>query len=345
MTVTLEDIAAKAGVSTAVVSQILRNHPNAKRFRSETRNRVLQVAEELQYRPNFFASQFHKQNRKMVMLCVANLDDFYFSSIAQAFEAEMARQGYNVLLSSLKDKDDVGYFDGILGSHGVLALAVVGMQSRSALPDDVLVDIAGRGVKVVTIGRHIESDRICQVIYDNKQGVHLAIDHLLEQKPEQLWLFGHKLTRNDELIDPLGRIDEALQYLSQVRPSLKKRILDLGDRPLVEAGNIVSETLVSRGKPDAVFCSTDWLAWETIHSLRESGLTVGKDVMVVGFNNDMLSRYIQPALTSVDIPYEDLGIQGARLLLEAYEERCQIGKKIWLPTDLVIRSSSVAVPE
>ena len=200
---------------------------------------------------------------------------------------------------------DVGYFDGILGSHGVLALAVVGMQSRSALPDDVLVDIAGRGVKVVTIGRHIESDRICQVIYDNKQGVHLAIDHLLEQKPEQLWLFGHKLTRNDELIDPLGRIDEALQYLSQVRPSLKKRILDLGDRPLVEAGNIVSETLVSRGKPDAVFCSTDWLAWETIHSLRESGLTVGKDVMVVGFNNDMLSRYIQPALTSVDIPYED----------------------------------------
>lgn len=342
MAVTLEDIAKRAGVTQAAVSEIVRNHPNAQRFRPETRERVLKIARQLDYRPHFFASQIRAENRKLAMLCVASLNDFFAAQIAQAFESVLSNQTYNLLVSSLVNKQDSDFYSGILGPQGIMALALVGYSSKRHFPDARLKALIKQDVRVVTIGRDTEVEGVTQIVYNNAEAVEKALAHLLERVPKRIWLFGKNLSgEGRQIVDPLCRIGTGVAYLEKHAPETEMEVVNLQGYS-EQAQQLISERLADQPTPDAIFCETDWLGWGTINALHEAGLQPGKDVAVVGFNDDLFSRYTQPGLTSVRIPCRDLGETAARTLIEIYEGRQKPGERILLPTELIIRGSSQA---
>ncbi len=341
MGITLEDIAKRAGVTQAAVSEIVRNHPNAQRFREETRKRVLQLAAELNYRPHFFASQIRAENRKMAMLCVPSLKDIFAAEVAQAFEGVMAERGYSLMLSSMVNHDDA-FYDGVIGPHGLMALAVVGRGSTLRFSDERLQELAEQGVKIVTIGRDVNDPTITQVTYDYRDGVSRLVDHLWEQGARRFWLLGRHQTANGDADKLRDRLETANDCLAGKSGS-NVRIVDLEDRPEHEAGALIADALKADDRPDAVVCASDWLAWESCRTFREAGLTVGKDVAVSGFNDDAFSRFHVPSLTTIRVPREELGRQGGTQLIEAYEGHTNPGNQTRLKVELVIRDSSKLV--
>ena len=162
--VILDDIAKRAGISKAAVSEILRNHPNAKRFRKETREKVHLIAQEMNYKPNFFTSQIRRKNRKLIMLCLHRLSDPYVSCIAETFEHVLAGRGYNLLVSPSANRRDVEFYENVLGQHGIMGLVVVGSSTMRGLDvqtDKCLAEVCScLGWDVVGIAaRRIDRDK------------------------------------------------------------------------------------------------------------------------------------------------------------------------------------------
>lgn len=343
MGTTLTDVAEQAGVSLAAASQILRHHPTASRFKEETRLRVLETARRLNFRPNFFASQIMQQNRKLIMLCVWDLADSYAAAIGSAFEQAAAERGFPLLVSALANKQDAAFYDSALGPQGILAVGVVGYASRILLPDSKLIEWAGSGVHVAAIGRPIDSEAVSQVIYDDAAGVVSALDHLLGAGARRIWVLGTRTKRQTRVGSLDVRRDVAVAHLNRL--GIACQVLEY-DWVVPESGHqAIAAALAGHSPPpDAVFCVTDVLALGCMSALREAGLMPGRDVAVVGYNDDIGSRHMYPPLTSVRIPVQSLGRHAAQLLIDRYEGREATVAKVILNTQLIPRESSRLSP-
>lgn len=340
MAVNLDDIAREASVSKAVVSEILRDHPNAMRFSKATRERVCQVARDLRYRPNYFASQIRAQNRKLVMLSLCSLHDPFAANIAQHFERIMTNYGYNFLInvtSKLKNDD---FYNQILGEHGILGLVVVGYSTKQFMSDELLLSLADKGVKILTIGRPVESDKIAQIYYDNIAAVKQILDYLLNQNAKRYWLLEKTDDLDMALADSFGinRSVVAMNYLKKFNLPDKPIIIECSSAPQ-DAEEAVMRALKLYPLPDAIFCQSDYSAWGAIKALTDAGVKVGRDVAVTGFNNNELSTFFKPTLTTIDIPQKTLATKGVEMFLEIYKGgECEV-RKVILPTELIIRES------
>ena len=321
MAVTISQVAQQCGKSITTVSHVLRRGQRADQYPEATRRLVWQAAEELEYRPNLFASQMHQRNRKVIMLCFGGLEDPYAATIAGAFGLAAAEKGYGVFAGPLAYGEESRFYEGMLGGHGILALAVIGYTSAGKLPDERLVELAEDGVRVVSIGRPVASGQVSQVLYDNEAGVRSALDYLLEQGAQRFWLLGGNENPGEASGIAGQRIQMAEQYLRQkavqdspvlVPPRSGSSGPDRGQLAIADA-------LAQRPAPDAIFCGADPLAWGCIRGLADAGVQAGRDVAVVGFNDNAPSEHMTPSLTTVRIPMMTLGQLGANLLIDVYE--------------------------
>lgn len=340
MAVTLRDIAERAGVSVAVVSQVLRDLPAAQRFRPETRNRIVQAAADLDFKPNFFAARIQGQNRKVVMLCVGALYDPYAGAIAHAFGNAISEQGYSLLVSALDRKESAAFIQDAVGPHGILMLAVVGYSSRSMLPDPLLETFARHGVHVVTIGRPAPTNKISEVTYDNRAAMENVVAHL-PQTAQRIWLLGKPETE-----DPAGaappRCVATVEAIARLRPTARvSTIEEVPAATSAESSRLTIEAaLRTFPPPDAVICFYDQSALGVIRALTQAGLQVGRDVAVTGFNDDPVSAFLSPPLTTVRIPVEELGRRAAQVLIDRFSKRLRSPARIKVETTLMERESS-----
>jgi DNA-binding LacI/PurR family transcriptional regulator len=232
--------------------------------------------------------------------------------------------------------------ESILGPHGIMALGVIGYASAPRLPKARLEELAAEGVRIVSIGRPVSSRLISQVLYDNTGGVRAAIDHLIALGARRVWLLG----ADGGTVDPhnvsmirLAAAARVLRRRSNVAPPVflapdVKLAARAGARRAVESA------LARNPPPDAIFCAADALACGCLRALENAGLRAGSDVAVIGYNDDPTSEYLSPALTTVRIPVEALGREGANLLIDAIEGRRPAGTRMTMKTELVIRQSA-----
>lgn len=137
------------------------------------------------------------------------------------------------------------------------------------------------------------------------------------------------------------RCELALKHLKAISFAGDVAALNLdADEPGPLRGKRVVEAALAAGKaPDAVFCFTDDMAWGCVQALTEAGMRPGEDVAVVGFDDEPVSAYMTPALTTVHIPARDMGRDAARLMLDLIEGRRKEAAKITLPTKLMERKT------
>src|SRR5699024_4256574 len=140
-----------------------------------------QTAQQMNYRPNFFASGLSGKQPKILMLCLSHLQDHWASTIAAAFENEASLHGYRVLISAFHDKENPLEFSReILGPQGVSAMAILG-HNTNKLTDIAIDNLLNDGVHIVTVGREIDDKRVGQILIDNEDGVRQAANHFYNQ--------------------------------------------------------------------------------------------------------------------------------------------------------------------
>lgn len=337
----LKDIAEKAGVSVSTVSRVI-NSPDGSFATAEVRDRVWQVIRETGYTPNNVARQLRMgetSKRSMPTKTIACVfgrartpaDNPFFSEVVRAIEQQALKMGYVVVaVYTLLDFQNKALLEKVasVSTDGVIVVGRFDERMRAFFEHTYRY--------LVYTGLNAMDSDIDQVISDGYAAAEAAIRYL--------YSLGHRR------IGYIGETDEEVRY-----DSYRDTLRDLGltydaslvcSCPLEKKGGFEGASRMlanAKKKPTAVFCANDITAIAVIQCFMQAGLKVPEDISVMGIDNIDVAQYMNPMLTTVEVPKMELGKNAVRLLIDRIENGKTIPMTIKLPYRLIVRES-VAPP-
>jgi DNA-binding LacI/PurR family transcriptional regulator len=327
---TIADVADRAGVSIATVSRVLNR---TTRVSEETATRVQKAIDELGFVPQAAARHLASRKTSTLGLLLPEVSSEFFFPILRGIEAATRQAGFDLLIAiQPEEQAHQANARSPLGIHNTDGLLIFGdladspslaQFSRLNFPVVLLYHAAPPGSGITSIE------------VENKNGARRLVSHLIEV---------HGARRIAFLRGPDGNEDSAWRE-NGYRLALADHGLEF-DPGLVEAGNfeqqggrMAIETLLKKGvRFDAVFAGDDGTAIGALAALNQAGLRVPEDVAVVGFDDILPSRYLNPPLTTVRAPTEQVGHEAVMQLVRRIHTG-QADAEVLLPTELVIRQS------
>lgn len=333
--VSLKDIAAAAGVSFQTVSKAL----NGKgRMAPGTRRRVLDVAASLGYVPNGLARGLLNQATGTVGVLTADFSDTTLAQIVVGIEREARRRGYSVIVGSLDEagSDWSSYLRVLLERRvdGIILNAPVLEHERSV--GAVLPAV----LPVVSLNRIGGVPQASRVFADAFGGARMAVRHLTALGHRRIGMVTGKRSR------AVTRLRERAyrQTMREVGAAVSPSLIEEGDWE-VEGGYRAAHRLVDR-RPDltALYVQNDMMAIGVLAALHERRIDVPRDCSVIGCDDLPIAARTIPPLTTVRVPFHDLGESAMRLLVEHLGETDREPEQVTLPLELVYRASTGPAP-
>lgn len=350
MAVTLKDVAARAGVSTATVARVI--HENGY-VSAATRERVFLALRESGYRLNVVAQGLRRQ-RTMTLGHIIHgmLPNPFFAEVAIGVEHAAAEEGYNVLLFNARD--DLSRERA--GVETLLARRVDGIIFTTALHADNVRLALEADVPAVEVEKPLY-DEAASVVVDNYTGVRAAIMHLLELGHREIGYIGEPVAALPGAID--GRVDRVVRerfdgYADALRsagvPVAPSRIVlgdyvhDPGWRDVTTGADYMRRLLDQAPGITAIFAASDVLAAGSLQALYERHARVPDQMSVVGFD-DTFAKHLAPPLTTVRQPMFEMGAAAANLAIRALSEGWPpTPTRQWCTATLIVRGSTGPVP-
>ncbi len=322
----MEDVAAAAGVSRALVSLVMRDSPQVS---AKARSAVLDAAAQLGYRRNLAASNLAARRTMTIGLLLNDLHNPWYAEIADGIHTTAERAGYQVILATGRRSPAVESraADAFLASR-VDGIIVAGCR----LPLARLTEIA-REVPVVSAGRSLSGATLGSVSADDAEGTRLAIEHLYQ--------LGHRRIAHVDGGRGAASAPRRAGYLAAMRS------LGLGEHTQViagdfteEAGNRAGQRLLREGRvPTGIFAANDLSAVGVMDALERAGLAVPGDVSVVGYDNTAFAALNHIGLTTIDQPRNRMGRVAATMLLESLHGEDAL-THVQMRPQLVVRTTS-----
>lgn len=329
---TLQDVAKRAGVSTATVSKVLSNTPY---FTAKTRDKVMRAVDELGYVPNLAARALSTGKTNVIAVVFPYVYDGIFKDplvmhILEGIESECTQTDYNILLSTprLTEEGVAPQFNQLLSSgyiDGVIAIDNVPLASVG----DAAIK---KNIPTVVIG-YTENDYF--VYSDDYGGGQQLMEHVLA--------LGHKdiaiITVPDSMNHAIERrIDGIKSVLDKHGIDFDALPCELGDFSTAGGAKAMQNILSQNAKVTAVVCLNDRMAIGAIQQIYQAGLHVPDDITVVGYDNIASSEIATPPLTTIDQQAVELGREATKMLIDVLGDNCPEAKV--LPTHLIVRESS-----
>lgn len=325
----IKDVADEAGVSTATVSHVINNT----RFVSDAvRSRVTRAIELFQYHPNAHARSLASGKSRILGLVISDIANPFFPELVKAIEAAAFERGYDVVLSNTN-------YDTERTSHYVrrfIERQVAGVALMTSELDQKLIDeLARRKVSVVfldagTVGLHSSNLRV-----DYEEGIKQAMLHLVALGHRRIAFIGG----TPHLRSAQRRLEAFQGQIQQVFPDAREKIY-YGDFKIEGGKRAILEMLAEKELPTAIICANDLTALGAISELRAAGISVPRDVSIIGFDDIAFASLIEPSLTTVSLPRLELGRRAVEALMETLADPNREGVEIKIPTNLVIRKST-----
>ena len=336
----IKQIAKAAGVSVATVSRVL-NHPES--VAPKTREKIQKIIDEEEYTPNWFAQGLNfKKTRTIGLVLPQNINSANME-VANAVEEVARQKGYITLICNIeKDPRREKEYINQLMTRKVDGLILL----YSTLNEEYASWIEEENVPAVLIGETRARDNWDSVFVDCRAGAAEMTAHLIECGHRRIAMLCGK--------DPEPEAKAMLQGYKNV---LKASGIKVDETLIyqvnnnIEGGYIGMKKMIGRlpKKPDAVFASSDEIAFGAMDALKEMKLRVPEDIAVAGFGNDRMSSLMEPKVTTVELPYRKMGIYGARMLFDQIEEKeakkepkaekRRRARKIQLQTKMRVRKS------
>ncbi|PYI54444.1 LacI family DNA-binding transcriptional regulator [Paenibacillus flagellatus] len=329
MTVTIKDIARMAGVSHTTVSRALNDSPL---IHEETKRKIRAIAERLDYTPNYSA--------KSLVLSRSYHIGLFFSTLSTGTSSNFFQQtvkgvhgaihsAYHLIVNAIDDYE--GNFSAVTRKtfDGVIVM------SQSDRDEAFIRYVHDKGIPLVVLNRNAERLSPVNVLADDRAGVYRIVEHMIRQGHRTIAIIEGKQTfkssqaRKDGYLEALGRYGIAADARYQA----------VGGYTLEGGYRAMKELLRTSPLPTAVFCSSDEMAVGAMKAIAEHGLTVPGDISVGGFDDDVFSAFLSPALTTVKRPVETISRIGAEKLLRDIERGSPAKETVYVDTELVIRDS------
>lgn len=321
MRVTLKDVASHAGVDVATVSRALNNSYGV---RDSTRQRILAVAGKLQYHPNRIARGLATGRSRTLALVISDIRNPFFAEFARGAEDTAYAAGYDLLLcnSDLNPGKQIHYVRSLLGKR----VEGIVMNTVSTLSREFQEELIGSGVPVVLLNKPLAIGGFSTVTADNFQGGKLAGQYLIR--------LGHRSIAH--LTGPSAHSNlreraKGFLHACKSAPCRVNPIVIRSNQSSQGGYDMVQKLLSTHQEFTALFTGNDAIAFGAIRALREHGLSIPKDISVIGFDNVEIDSVIQPPLTSIHQPRYEMGEAALGILLKSARHR-----EGWVPEHHVL---------
>lgn len=331
----MKDIARMANVSRTTVSFVLNNRMDIK-ISEKTRKKVLGIAKQLDYYPHAIAKSLVKKHSKTLGLVWCEelssiFSDMLIPQVILGINNVALKKDYKILIQYIeKNKNKDNYYH-LAREKRIDGIILSGPRSD----DKEILKLKEEDFPIVLIGQADKGDFSCSDI-NNVEASKKIVNHLISH--------GHKR---------IAIITNApLNYTaSKLRLKGYKKALEDGkinfNEEMIGTGNFTSKSgyraaqnlLSLKEPPTAIFVASDVVAFGAMDAIKKKGLRIPEDIALVGFDNINLSEYVDPSLTTINLPAYDIGMNAANLLINIIEGEEKKNRKIILNADMIIRRS------
>ncbi len=332
--VTINDIAAKLGISIATVSRAL-NDDTA--VRPNTKKKILEMAESLNYRTNNFAKSLRVKQTKTIGVIIPKINSHFMSSVISGIESITTIEGYGLIISQSAESIE----NEIRNTKTMFSNRVDGLLvslSYETANIHHFEPFRKKNTPVIFFDRTFETNDYLNIQIDNRKAAYKLTEHLIQQNCKRIAHITGALKRdvyNERLIGFKAALkDHKLKFHEEYLFSNKLN--------MDEGAEVARKILRLKQMPDAIFGANDDCTVGCLLELKKAGVKIPEDIAMAGFNNDPITKVVEPNLTTVNYPGFDMGVISARTLINSIKEKKASFQEnsIILNTELIIRESS-----
>jgi LacI family transcriptional regulator len=329
MTITIKDVARKAGVSTATVSRVFNNIGPVD---EKTRKRVQEVARSLRYTPNAVGRSLSTKRTDAIGLLLPDLHGEFFSEVIRGADQTAQQSRFHLLVSSSHNhRDEIeaalkvmsGRVDGLI----IMSPQIDAQTLKTNLP---------KSLPVVLLNCFVDGVSFDSLNIDNFGGARAMVQHLIHHGHQRIAI----IKGSEKNLDAEERLRGYRQALGEAGAE-RSETLEISGNFSEESGyEAAKKILAISPRPTAIFASNDSMAVGALSALREIGADIPAEMALAGFDDIPIARFLSPTLTSVRVSISDLGAVAIQKLVHAIREKNVHAKQhLMIPTGLALRES------
>ena len=330
----IRDIAKISGVGVSTVSRVLNNHPDVK---ESTREKVLAVIKESNYVPNNSARILKQNNTKNIGVLVKGVFNPFFSELINVMGSKINDNKYTMILQQNdygleQEIENVISFVKEKRLQGIICLGgnFIGLNDDSF--KNINVPIVLTSVNTVS---PITSEKYSTVGISNLDAAYEATSYLIQKGHKNIALM---LGEKNDFCVSWWRYKGYVKALEENDISFNHENLIIGDYDSTVSYNVTKELLKKRKDITAIFAISDFMAIGAAKAVTDSGLMVGKDISIIGFDGMDVSCYYNPGITTIKQPKKEMAEKSVELLFDLLKGKCE-NKRVLLNTQLIERES------
>jgi DNA-binding LacI/PurR family transcriptional regulator len=328
--INLKALASLLELSQTTISLVLNDSPAAKSIPASTRERIFEAARKFNYRPNYFARSLRQSRSMSIAVLAPDLSEGYFTLVMNGVQTALIEAHYFYFTANhYWDPELIKEYPRRLIERAVdgFLLLNTGADFHSPLP-------------VVAISAHTPAAGVSNLVLDHMEAAEIALSHLHALGHTRIAMMKGPEIIPDSEFRWAAILDVARRYGITAGPDLLLHIPANDGSP--QSGYLAVKELLARTRNfTAIFCFNDIAAIGAIRALKDAGLSVPEDVSVIGFDDILGASYHTPSLTTVRQPLEEMGREGARILLERIANpHREFTPEVVMQPQLIVREST-----
>lgn len=332
----LKDLASRLGVSIATVSRALRN---SHEVGDEMKQRVQQLAKELNYRPNPFAQSLRKEAPHIIGVVLPNLVTHYYAAVLAGIEEYARTEGYTVI-SANSNEDHVLEEKAIDNFINLHVEGIIACLAQDTTDYSHFKEIYEMGIPLVFFARTCLPELFSQVVADGDVAAYHATQHLIDTGSRRIAFIG-----GPNHLDMVRRRKHGyLQALRDNRIPIDRELVKCGTINSDFARAAMAEMLDMDNRPDAVIAFNDIITFAAFDEIKRKGFRIPDDVAIIGFTDGASAEFVTPRLSVVADRAGEQGMKSCELLMRAIKGDKRIYRVV-VPMELCIRESSDKIPK
>ena len=332
--ITIYDIAKVLNISPATVSRGLKDHPG---IRKDTKKRILHAAHKMGYQQNTFASNLRRKSSNTIGVIVPRLDSNFMSSAIAGMVKVANGAGYNLIISQSQEsaKKEIASTKTMFNSRVDGLLISLSAETMNFEHFGILFN---KHIPIIFFDRVAEFPNCTSIVINNERAGYDATAHLIEQGCKKIVHITGNLHRNVYA----DRLKGYKNALAEKQIAFDSSLLFSNNLSDTAGAEVAKEILKMSPLPDGVFAANDTSAVACIRELKQARIKIPQDIAVVGFNNDPISKVIEPNLTTINYPGEEMGELAATTLINGLKNPSASNlNTMVIRHELIVRQSSL----
>lgn len=333
MKVTIKDVAHRANVSIATVSRVFNGYTD---ISEATKKRVMAIAQEMDYSPNMAARTLSSKSQKTIALILNELNISRKSTmpmevLSGVYKYTESSNCEFVFYGTSDTKQKEKSFRQFCNEHNITGVVMQGLK----VTDPYYKELSKTKIPTVVIDMEIDNNRVGSVSIDNEWAAKEAVDYLIEIGHQEIAMLNGSLEANVSIQREIGYrmslqehgipcVEEYIQYANFNEET---------------AYQTIKELIPNHPEITAIFSASDIMAIGALRAANDLGLKVPEDLSIIGFDDIVLTNYIQPKLSSVAQDMEKIGYKAAELLDELISNKETLANHLFVEHELIIRDS------